>query len=44
MNTETQKVWNEANQKANSAYMGARRRAVVDPITRLEDTARLTSF
>ena len=44
MNTETQKVWNEANQKANSAYMGARRRAVVDPITRLEGHGKIDIF
>jgi len=44
MNTETQKVWNEANLKANSAYMGARRRAVVDPITRLEGHGKIDIF
>lgn len=44
INSEAQKVWNKANQQANAAYMSARRRAIVDPITRLEGHGKIDIF
>ncbi len=44
MNENAQKVWNEANQKANGAYMANRKRVTVDPITRLEGHGKIDIF
>lgn len=44
MNPEIQKVWNEANAKANVAYMSHRRRLTIDPITRLEGHGKIEIF
>jgi F420-non-reducing hydrogenase large subunit len=44
MNTATQQAWNEASQRANAAYAAARRRAIIDPITRLEGHGKIDIF
>jgi F420-non-reducing hydrogenase large subunit len=43
MEEPTQKVWNEAQQRSNEAYM-RRRRITVDPITRLEGHGKIDIF
>jgi F420-non-reducing hydrogenase large subunit len=44
MNPSTQKVWNEANARANAAYQAGRRRFTIDPITRLEGHGKIDIF
>lgn len=41
MDTAAQQVWNQAQQQANAAYMQARRRVTIDPITRLEGHGKI---
>jgi len=44
MDTAAQQVWNQAQQQANAAYMQARRRVTIDPITRLEGHGKIDIF
>ena len=44
MNPASQKVWNEANQRANEAAQAQRRRVTVDPNTRLEGHGKIDIF
>jgi len=44
MNTAAQQAWNEGSQRANAAYMAARRRVTIDPITRLEGHGKIDIF
>ena len=44
MNATTQEVWNEASQRANTAYATERRRVTIDPITRLEGHGKIDIF
>jgi F420-non-reducing hydrogenase large subunit len=43
MNTDTQQVWNRAHDRAHAAAQ-ARRRATIDPITRLEGHGKIDVF
>jgi F420-non-reducing hydrogenase large subunit len=44
MNPATQQAWNQANEKANAAYIGERRHVTIDPITRLEGHGKIDIF
>jgi len=44
MDKAVEQVWNQANQQANANYIQSRRRAVVDPITRLEGHGKIDIF
>jgi F420-non-reducing hydrogenase large subunit len=44
MNTATQQVWNEAQQKANASAQIHRRQVTIDPITRLEGHGKIDIF
>jgi len=44
MNQAAKEVWNQANQRANAAYMAQRRRFTIDPITRLEGHGKIDIF
>lgn len=44
MNTETQGVWNEAQQRSAAAAVAESRRVSVDPITRLEGHGKIDIF
>jgi F420-non-reducing hydrogenase large subunit len=44
MNTATEQVWNEAQNKANAAATARRRRVTIDPITRLEGHGKIEIF
>lgn len=44
MDTAAQQVWNKAQQQANAAYMQARKRVTIDPITRLEGHGKIDIF
>ena len=44
MNADLKEAWKEGSQRANAAYMGARRRVSIDPITRLEGHGKIDIF
>ncbi|MCX7867572.1 MAG: Ni/Fe hydrogenase subunit alpha [Limisphaera sp.] len=44
MEPHAQDLWNQAAQRANSAYAQARRRVTIDPITRLEGHGKIDIF
>jgi F420-non-reducing hydrogenase large subunit len=44
MNSATQAAWNEGNLRANAAAQSARRRVLIDPITRLEGHGKIDIF
>jgi len=44
MNAAAQKVWNQAHDQAHAAAVQDRRRAIIDPITRLEGHGKIDVF